>query len=433
MKAFKLKLEAHILSCAARILARSESVVVAVVGSVGKTGTKDAVALALSAFGQVRSSPKSYNSDIGVALTVLGYSSPWSNPFAWLWIALKATFLSLFAVCDERYIVLEVGSDRPGDIARLVHKLKVDAVVCTTWGATPVHMEFFGSAAELVREDLAIIGALKQGGVVIANTDDIWVGLVGEIAHKHGARVVTYGAQIDSNAVISSNKIAYEADGRPTGMDVEVTLGQMIHSVRVDGSLGFQWASPIAAALATVHALDLAVYEAALKLNQFSSQPGRMKILDGINGSILLDDTYNSSPIAAEAALRMLTQVEGKGMSIAVLGDMRELGAVSNSEHARIGALCAELGVDRIFAIGDYAKVLCDAAVKAGMSEAAVSTYQFVEDAIPSLVLLPKEDDVVLLKGSQGIRVEKATKELLKDPTTAPALLVRQDEVWRNR
>jgi UDP-N-acetylmuramoyl-tripeptide--D-alanyl-D-alanine ligase len=432
MKRLKFLIEGYILSKAATILARSESIVVAVVGSVGKTSTKDAVALALSPFGTVRCSPKSYNSNIGVALTILGQESPWSNPLAWLWLVVKVSFQSLYAKCPERYVVLEVGADVPGEIARVIQHVQVDVVVCTAWGDAPVHMEAFGDAEAVVRDDLSMIGALTKSGAVIINKDDKWFDTAVMLAAKHGASIDTYGTNIDANVRIDSSTVEYDGV-RPLGMRFDMKVAGTQHSISVNGSVGAHVGYPLAAALATASVLGLNVAIAAGALAHHVSPKGRMKVLPGINGCVLIDDTYNSSPIAAEAALRMLATVEGEGMGIAVLGDMRELGSQAVPQHQRIGRLCAELGVDRIFAIGEHAKTLTDAAVAAGMSPSAVSTFHFVEEAAEKLKELPKAGDVVLLKGSQGIRVERATYALLENPEAAYEFLVRQDPAWRHR
>jgi len=433
MEILKRKFETYLLSRAARILARSECVVVLVVGSVGKTSTKDASAAMLRAFGTVRVSPKSYNSDVGVALTILGMKTAWTNPLAWLHVGAIAWWKGMRSTLPERYLVLEVGADRPGDIARIVKSLRADVVVSTAWGITPVHMQFFDSPESLVREDIAILGALAQEGAIIADADDHWFGLVKDVATKHGARLLSYGRYATADSRIIDSDTVYDDAERPTGMRFDVECSGMRRDLRLHGAVGRHFGYPLAAAFCVAKALGLDLDVASRSIDGFAGPNGRMRVIDGVRGSVLIDDTYNSSPIAAEAAIDTLANLKVTGMRIAILGDMRELGVATDREHGRIGALCARKGINRLIAIGDNAQTLADAAIEVGMKPEAVSVFAHVDDALEQIANLPGEHDVVLLKGSQGVRIERATKALMERPAEAPSLLVRQDSAWNKR
>jgi UDP-N-acetylmuramoyl-tripeptide--D-alanyl-D-alanine ligase len=189
----------------------------------------------------------------------------------------------------------------------------------------------------------------------------------------------------------------------------------------------------LAAAFCVAKALGLDLDVASRSIDGFAGPNGRMRVIDGVRGSVLIDDTYNSSPIAAEAAIDTLANLKVTGMRIAILGDMRELGVATDREHGRIGALCARKGINRLIAIGDNAQTLADAAIEVGMKPEAVSVFAHVDDALEQIANLPGEHDVVLLKGSQGVRIERATKALMERPAEAPSLLVRQDSAWNKR
>jgi UDP-N-acetylmuramoyl-tripeptide--D-alanyl-D-alanine ligase len=156
-----------------------------------------------------------------------------------------------------------------------------------------------------------------------------------------------------------------------------------------------------------------------------------MRILRGINGSILLDDSYNASPAASEEALGALSLIPKKGKRIALLGDMLELGRYSAEEHARVGKLAAER-VDMLIAVGIRSRASRLAAIEAGMKEENVLAFDTAIEAARAIKEHVRENDIVLVKGSQSVRMERVVEELLRNPEDAK-LLVRQDPEWKRK
>src|ERR1035437_7829614 len=155
-----------------QVLKKYQPKIIAVTGSVGKTSTKDAIFSVLSPSRHIRKSDKSFNSEIGVPLTILGCDNGWNNPFIWFSNILHGFSLLISKHEYPDWLVLEVGADRPGDIKDLTSWLKPDITVVTRFGKTPVHVEFFENREELIREKSYLVENLNRGGAAILNYDD---------------------------------------------------------------------------------------------------------------------------------------------------------------------------------------------------------------------------------------------------------------------
>jgi len=154
------------------VLKKYKPKIVAVTGSVGKTSTKDAIFTVMSAKFFVRKSEKSFNSEIGVPLTILGCSNAWNNPILWVKNIIEGFMLIVLKNHYPKWLVLEVGADRPGDIESIAKWLKPDVVVLTALPDVPVHIEYFDSLEEIIKEKEYLLGALKEDGILILNNDD---------------------------------------------------------------------------------------------------------------------------------------------------------------------------------------------------------------------------------------------------------------------
>jgi UDP-N-acetylmuramoyl-tripeptide--D-alanyl-D-alanine ligase len=192
---------------------------------------------------------------------------------------------------------------------------------------------------------------------------------------------------------------------------------------------------PALAAAAVGAALGKDIAVIAQGLRSYVPPPGRMHLLPGIKGTTIIDDTYNSSPAAVSAALDTLALIKensGAGRRIAVLGDMLELGRHSVDEHRKIGAQAAKQ-VDLLVTIGFRARDIAEGALDNGLDEKNILQYEDAHKAGDELAALVQEGDIVLVKGSQSMRMERTVKELMLEPERAGELLVRQDEEWIKR
>ncbi len=187
-------------------------------------------------------------------------------------------------------------------------------------------------------------------------------------------------------------------------------------------------------ALAVAEAVGIALEGAAEALSQFAPPPGRMRLIPGIRGSVIIDDTYNSSPAAALSALETLKEIKGVKKRIAVLGDMLELGRFSKIAHTEVGETVKK-SADLLVTVGFRARAIGEIALSNGMPEANIRAYEQYESARAGKELEPelKEGVVVLVKGSQSMRMEKTVFEIMAEPERAGELLVRMDKDWKLR
>ena len=432
MKTILKKIIVLILTLEAKaVLVRFKPKIVAITGSVGKTSAKDAIAVVLTTKFSTRKSEKSFNSEIGAPLTILGLPNGWNNPLAWL-VILVSGALCLFRKKYPEWLVLEIGADRPDDIKKLASWIKPDVVVITRFAKVPVHIEFFASPRQIIEEKMNLARALKEDGVLILNGDD---DDILEAQSEIRQPVTTYGFNLNVNIRASDEKVLYEETGNnsePVGMISKVTVKGKNHWLKIDGVMGRQIVYAALAAIAVADSQDIEIAEAIEALRDFVSPPGRMKILKGIKNSLIIDDTYNSSPVALEEALLTLKNLSAS-RKIAVLGDMLELGKHTITAHREIGEMAAGKKIDLLITVGVRAKFFTEGALKAGFKKKNVLEFGDSEEAAKKLPELIEPGDLILIKGSQGMRMEKIVEALMSEPERAPELLCRQDEAWKER
>ena len=431
---FALTLEARF------VLWRFNPKIIAVTGSVGKATTKDAIYAALGNELYVRRSEKSFNSDLGVPLAILGLENAWRSPLQW---ALNLAYGLKVLVERKAYpawLILEIGADRPGDIRRIARWLRPDIVVITGVPEIPVHVEYFRSPKELAREKRSLAEYVKTGGKLILNGDDA---RMVELCSEFRGMMIRYGLGKDNDFVGSREEIAY-ANGKPTGVRFSARGGSVLGGpsdkrgffsvpLAIPGALGRPRIYAALAALAVSEVVGVDSVSSATALGGSLPPPGRMRIIPGVNGSTIIDDTYNSSPAAAHSALETLKRVKAS-RRIAILGDMLELGKYASDAHRTLGARAAE-SADMLITLGFRARAAAEAALDGGMADGNIRQYEYTEAKRAGRELRDqlKEGDVVLVKGSQSMRMERTVKELMQEPDQAHELLVRQDPEWLAR
>jgi UDP-N-acetylmuramoyl-tripeptide--D-alanyl-D-alanine ligase len=402
--------------------------IVAITGSVGKTSTKDAVYTVLKNHVHTRKNEKSFNSDIGIALTVLGLRNAWDNPFLWLKNIIDGALVACFGGDYPKVLILEMGVDHPGDMKRLTSWIKPDVVVLTRLPDVPVHVEYFKSPQDVIDEKMNLVYALKSDGIFIYNHDDEIIAHYLDDVRQQSFGFSRYSP---SHFTASGDSVLYDG-AFPIGLEFTIThVGAHVHA-RLYGSLGIQHAYNFAAAVAVGSVFDIPVETAIKELENHVSPPGRMRIIKGVANTVIIDDTYNSSPVACEHALQALAELKTQGRKIAVLGDMLELGQFSVREHERIGEFLASK-VDILATVGVRARKIAEGALEFGLSEKNIFQYEDVNQAAKELKQMLGKGDVLLVKASQGLRAEKIVKELMKEPAQAMQLLVRQDDVWMKK
>ncbi len=398
-------------------------------GSVGKTGAKEAIFTVLSSKFNVRQSLKNYNNEIGLPLTIIGAQSPGKFILGWCAVIVKAILMILIKEKEyPRILVAELAVDKPGDMGYLINIVKCKVGVVTAIGHS--HLEFFGSIEKIKKEkELLIKRGLTENGWAVLNYDDEKTRAMRE---ETGARVLTFGfseqAEVSARELKSISNIKNKDFGVNfklifKGSAVPVFLPKVISEITVQAAL-------TAGAVAIIYGFNLIEIGSALK--NFKSPPGRLSLIDGIKGTLIMDDTYNSSPQSSIAALKTAENIflERGARKIAVLGDMLELGSYTEEGHREIGRQVAMSGADVLMTVGERARDIGRGAREAGMNADNIFHFSDVGEAGLFLQDKMREGDLILIKGSQGMRMEKIVKEIMADPLRAEELLVRQGKEW---
>jgi UDP-N-acetylmuramoyl-tripeptide--D-alanyl-D-alanine ligase len=428
--AFK-KIVIALLTIEARIaIWRHKPRIIAVTGNVGKTSTKDAIFSLVSQSFSARKSEKSFNSEIGLPLAILGLDTAWSSFFGWAENLSRGLWNALFGRNFPEFLVLEVGADHPGDIEKICSWFCPDITVLTRMADIPVHVEYFKDAAEVLREKMFLAKAVKTGGTIIVNSDDPhFMGALKEIDFKK----VFYGTTPGANVEIEEMTVSYSGTTLPLprGQRAVMRVGELEKKFEIYGVLGNHLMYPIAAACAVAVVLNKEE-DIEKAFTNFVPSRGRMRILKGISTTAVIDDTYNSSPLAATEALKSLAGLSIRGRKIAVLGDMKELGGMAETAHREVGFFAGQ-SLHTLVTVGEAAKFIALGAMDAGLPPDRIYSFETSEEAAKGVCDLARAGDVMLVKGSQSMRMERVVKELLEDIFKAPDLLVRQEEEWEKR
>lgn len=408
---------------ASLVLKRFKPRIIGVAGSVGKTSTKDAIYASLKDFVVIRKNQKSFNSEIGVPLTILGLETGWNNPLSWI----KNIFAGISVLFSKEYpqwLVLELGTDRPGDMKKLISWISLDYAVFTRFPEVPVHAEYFAKAQDVNDEDAQMMFGLKKEGVLVLNADDV---LIAELALKSTFKTLWYGCNAKKNGVgVSHIEMQYK-DSHVVGQHIKINFGSNSVPFTISGAIGIQHTYPILASLVVAKDLGINVLDVLQSLGSYAVPVGRMNLLEGVEGMTLIDDSYNSSPIAVDLAIQGLAGVKAD-TRIAVLGDMAELGKYTQAEHKKIAHILKEQGIDHLITLGERAELIAEEALEIGLNH--VCPALSYKNAADKVLEWSKGNTIVLIKGSQSARMEKITYELLADKSLAHKVLVRQDKVW---
>jgi len=426
-------LELKLRFFAKAVLRRYNPEIVAITGSVGKTSTKEAIYTVLSSTYNVRRNLKNYNNEIGIPLSIIGAEPGGKNIFKWFSVFLKAFILIIKK--NKNYpniLVLEMGADRPGDIRYLVSFVPVKVGVVTS--VAPVHLEFFETIDKIAKEKSNIIKFLPRTGFAILNYDDK---LVKQMAEKTRAKVITFGnlpqADISASEIAISHDVNYQDVSTIQGISFKLNHQGKTVPVLLPRILGQHLVYTALAAITVGITYDLNLHTIIDSLKNFEPPKGRMHIIKGIKNTLIIDDTYNSSPLAVKKALYQLNQINLNKYhkKYAVLGDMLELGRITEQAHQEIGQAVVDYKIDYLVTVGEMSRDMVRGAVKAGMSEDNCFNFKNSQEAGDFLQKRINEGDLILAKGSQGVRMERAVKEIMAEPQKANELLVRQDKSWQ--
>lgn len=400
-----------------RLLTARRPIVVAVTGSVGKTSAKAAIAEVLQAKYRVMVSQSSYNSEIGLPLGFFGMEVPSPLYNLWGWSRLFARMDRMIKDYPYDIAVVEMGADRPGDIKHFLTYVTPDIGVLTAVG--PTHLELFGTVEKVFAEKWQLADAAK---FVIYNADDARLRAgASKLPHTRalGYGLTAGGVRADSVARSKEGLSAmFSLAGKKSLVAVPVVAQTSLYSLLAASAVGLH--------------LGLTRTQILAVLKQAKPLKGRMNPIPGRKNSLILDDSYNSSPAAAEAALQTLAEYAPR-RRIAVLGSMNELGGYSAEGHRRVGKAAAS-SCDLLITIGQEAKKHLAKAAASRLKSGQVHSFTDPYAAGDFLAQNLEQGDVILVKGSQnGVFAEEAIKPLMQRPQIAPTLLVRQSPDWLSR
>jgi len=343
--------------------------VVAITGSMGKTTTKEATATALGARLRVLKSEKNLNNFYGLPLSILRH-------------------------CDEDVGVFELGMSAPGEIARLAEMARPDVGVLTN--VAEVHREFFPSLEAIARAKGELFDGLPEGAVSVVNADDP---LVLSEASRFRGRQIRFGFRDDVD--VRAARVMREREG------VRFTAQYEDQEAEVQSSLhGHHNVYNLLAALAVSVVLGLPLATAAAELTKLTPAPHRGERIRLREGIVIIDETYNSNPTALDFVLEDFAEEASR--RVAVLGDMLELGDRSEVLHRESGRKAARSGLDLLIGVGPLGRLIVEEACRAGMTEASTLVAETAEEAAELLVARVESGDIVLLKASRGVGLDRA-------------------------
>ncbi len=352
--------------------------VVGVTGSVGKSTTKEMISAVLSKSYRVSKTPANYNNDIGMPMSVLGMSE------------------------DTQVAVLEMGMNHFREIAYLASIAQPDVAVITNIGT--MHIEHLGSQQGILKAKLEILEGMKEGGKVILNGDD---SLLWNIHRREGLDVTYFGVQNPECDYL--------------GMDIEENPGLLRFHTKcahlqfpVELALeGVHYVSDALAAIGVGMEMDIDPAKIQEALAQFRNMAGRQEIFEA-KGCTIIKDCYNAGPESMAAALTVLGNKTGR--RVAVLGDMLELGVCTPAEHYRVGRIAAEKA-DLVLAYGPNSSRIISGAITGGMLDTKAKAYENRDEIVAAMKRMIRPGDVILVKGSHGMRMELILEQFLKEET----------------
>jgi UDP-N-acetylmuramoyl-tripeptide--D-alanyl-D-alanine ligase len=365
---------------AAFVRDRVDPRVAAITGSIGKTSTKHFAIDLLEERWDVHSTPGNLNNHWGLPLSLLGLER------------------------HHEVMVAELAMSGPGEIRALARIAAPEVGVITN--VAPVHMEFFESVEGVAAAKAELAEELPATGTLIVNGDDPLTAQMATRFHDSVARVITFGAGAEAD--VRARDAAEGVDGWRFELDLE-------------GSYGVPVLLPLAgehtlmnflAAAALAHTFGVEPRAIVARARQLTFPPGRGGTHDLGNGVRIIDDSYNASPVAMRRSLDRLASSPAEGRRIYAAGDMLELGSWSEDSHREVGAHAAHLGIDLLIAVGNYAEFIAAGAAAGGMPAARISCFATAEEAGRALADEVENGDLVLVKGSRAVHMERIIEAL---------------------
>jgi len=360
--------------------------IVGITGSAGKTTTKDIAAHLLRATGRrVLSSKKNFNNELGVPLSVLQMETAGARPD------------------DFDVAVIEMGMSMPNEIAKLCEVTPPDVGVVLM--VSPVHLEFLGTIENIAAAKAQMIENIKPGGTAVLNNDDAHVAAM---RAKHAGQTITFGIEKESDVMASNIEMVRLGLSR---FQLRTPLGEADAELPMPGRHNLMNALA-AAAVATT--FDITPEQIAGALASCAPSEMRGEVINFTAGFTVIDDSYNSNPRSLIGMVRALA--EGRdtrtNRCIVVAGEMLEIGAESEAMHREVGREIAGMKIDLLWGVRGHGRELVEGAREAGMPAGAAKFFETSDEAATALAGEARAGDLVLVKGSRGVRTDTVVKLL---------------------
>lgn len=362
---------------AAHVRGRLNAAVVGITGSTGKTTTKDFLAAMLAEEMKVVAAERSFNNEIGVPMTILR------------------------ATAETEVLVVEMAMRGRGQIAQLANIARPTIGLITNVGKT--HFEFLGSEERIAEAKGELVEAIPPEGVVVLNADDYWTHKMRALS---AARIVTYGAHGSAN--VRATDVALDGEGRAT---FTLKAAGRSRKVRLP-VLGRHNVYNYCAAAAVALEMGVDLSHVLASLDRVSMSDMRMQLFTTADGVTVLNDAYNANPTSMKAALETLGAISSTGKKIAVLGDMTELGSMTDVAHFQVGEQAATAGIDLLVTVGEHGTRIADGAMVHGMGKQQVRRCGTSVEASKVVRKALAPSDVVLVKASRVMRLEEVVDAL---------------------
>jgi len=359
--------------------------IVAVTGSNGKTTTKSMIAHVLSGRWKGRASPKSYNNQIGVPLTLLA-----SEP-------------------SEEFVVCEVGTNAPGEISALARLIEPEIAVIT--GIAPVHLEGLGSLDNIAAEKLSLLGALRPDGCAVVNADhEILRWTLAQQRDWTACKKVTFGAWEQADLRLTAWRMLTGAADAPLGVQEFTVNDRFVYRLHVPGRHNVFNAM---AAIGVARRFGMSDAEVAERLASFRLPPMRLGY-ERAGPVTIINDAYNANPASVTAAVDVLEQAPAAGRRVLVLGDMRELGEASGSLHEEVARRIGAGRIDMVIAVGGHARLVRDVVRRTSGRRIETHAYGSTALARRRVASLVVPGDTILVKGSRLLALERLVEVIRK-------------------
>lgn len=424
-------LDKVIESLAQKIASKYKPIVIVILGSVGKTSAQEAIFEILSHKYRVYKNRAEQTSGQQLFSSFLHPSlvpCSQSERFAAVFQAEKLLFFT-----DTTYpevILLEVNPQRPGEMEYLLKRFPVKMLIVTS---LPEREGMYkGNLEGLLNEYLLGAKYLPEDGHLILNGDERHVV---KLKHATSANVILYGfddgAQVQAEDFVSAPPFDNNTDVHALrGAAFKLVSEGSKIPILLSRAIGSQHSMAALAAIAVGKLMDMNLIEIAEHLKNYTPLNGRMKLIPGIKGTFIIDDSYNACPLAMQRALQAVHEIELQtgGQRFAVLGDMEGLGAQSLALHEEVGKYVGKLQFDYLYTVGERAFDIAKTARASGMPEERVYSFSHTEEAGRFLQERLEKGDLVLVSGGKGVPLEQIVKEIMAEPLRARELLVRQEE-----